>query len=84
MTLQAGHSRERRRLMARKSNLNLDVDAPDDVAVVLRRAAEAYYEAAGEVESSWQEKAPGTPWIRIAQILEAAAGEINSTDLYAP
>jgi PHD/YefM family antitoxin component YafN of YafNO toxin-antitoxin module len=57
--------------------LDLDVDAPDQVTRVLRKAAEAYYDSASELESAWQEKAAGRPWTIIARILERAADQID-------
>lgn len=58
-------------------DLNLDVEAPDQVPGVLRSAAEAYYESAAELESAWQDKSAGKPWIRIARILELTANRIE-------
>jgi hypothetical protein len=60
-----------------RNDLDLDVDAPDKVAPVLRRAAEKFYESASELEAAWQDKAAGRPWIKIAQILERAANSID-------
>lgn len=57
--------------------IDLDVDAPDKVADVLRRAAEMYYESATELEAAWQDKNAGRPWTKIAQILERAAKNID-------
>jgi hypothetical protein len=58
-------------------DMNLDVDAPDEVSDVLRTAADKYYESAGELESSWQDKGAGRPWEIIAKILEHAADQID-------
>ncbi len=58
-------------------DLDLDVDAPDNVSQVLRDAAEAYYESASELESAWQDKGAGRPWTVIAKILERAADQID-------
>jgi hypothetical protein len=62
--------------MARKS-MDLDVDAPDKVAQILRNASDAYYEGAAELESAWQDSKAGAPWIRIARILDSAADKID-------
>jgi hypothetical protein len=53
--------------------LNLDVDAPDKVAAVLRQAADAYNESRAELQSAWQEKMAGWEWAVIAKILDQAA-----------
>lgn len=57
---------------------DLDVDAPWDVADVLREAAQDYYETAGEVASQWGEAAPGRVWNDIAKILDSAADRIDA------
>lgn len=58
-------------------SLDLDVDAPDKVASILRAAAEAYYESSGELEAAWQDREAGRPWTKIARILERAADQIE-------
>jgi hypothetical protein len=58
-------------------SLDLDVDAPDKVAAVLRHAAEQYYESAGVLQSAWQDRDPHRVWSRIARILERAAAQID-------
>lgn len=58
-------------------NLDLDVDAPDQVPRVLRDAAEAYEESASELDSAWQDREAGRPWSKIARILERAADQIE-------
>jgi len=63
--------------MMHESDLDLDVDAPDKVAPVLRRAAERFYESASELEAAWQDKNAGRPWVKIARILERAAKSID-------
>lgn len=60
-----------------KRSLNLDVDSPDKVSSVLRDAADAYYESAGEVEAAWGDKSAGKPWDMIAKKLESAADQID-------
>jgi len=61
-----------------RGTLNLDVDTPEKVAPVLRRAAEAFFDAAGELESAWQDPHAGRPWQRIAKILDACAEKIDA------
>jgi len=58
-------------------DLDLDVDSPDKVAPVLRRAAEAFYEAHGELSAAWQDEHAGREWSKIAGILEQAADKIE-------
>jgi len=58
-------------------NLDLDVAAPDQVAAVLRRAADAYHESAVELAGAWQDKNAGAAWSKIARILERAADHIE-------
>jgi hypothetical protein len=57
--------------------MSLDVDAPEHVSAVLNRAAQAYYESAGELESAWQDPSAGKVWTKIALILEKAAAQID-------
>jgi hypothetical protein len=52
-----------------------DVAAPDEVAQVLRAAAEQYYESHNELLSAWQQSY--TPWARIARLLEQCADKID-------
>lgn len=58
-------------------NLDLDVDSPDKVGGVLRRAAEAYYESAGELQGAWGDRNAGKIWEKIAHILDRAADSID-------
>lgn len=60
-----------------KNKYDLDVDSPDKVADVLRYTAEAFYDSAAELESTWQDKKSGNPWKKIALILEQAANKIE-------
>jgi hypothetical protein len=57
--------------------MNMDVDSPEKVARVLRKAAQEYYYSAGELSSAWQDKNAGSPWNRIARILERAAEQVD-------
>lgn len=56
---------------------DLDVDAPEKVSAILRRAAEAYYYSAEELASAWQDRQAGKVWERIARVLESAADKID-------
>lgn len=60
-----------------RGKLDLDVDAPDEVATVLLNAVESYYESAVELRSAWQDESAGRPWEKIAKILEVAAYKIQ-------
>jgi len=60
-----------------KQKLNLDVDSPKKVAIVLHAAADAFYETGDELELYWQDKGAGKLWIEIARILERAADRID-------
>ncbi len=68
--------------MNTNSNMSLDIDAPDKVGAVLREAAQAYFESAGELESAWQDKNAGKAWAKIARILEQAADKIDKLEMY--
>jgi hypothetical protein len=52
---------------------DLDIDVPEKLAPVLRKAADTYRESYGELQSAWQDKAAGRIWDRFAVILERAA-----------
>lgn len=54
------------------SNLNLDVGAPTQVAVVLRAAANKYRADASDLRSTWQDATAGRIW-DAATVLDAAA-----------
>jgi hypothetical protein len=62
-------------------SLDLDVDAPDKVAQILRDAAQAYHESAGDLASAWQDRRAGAPWTKIARVLEKAAAAIDKIDM---
>jgi hypothetical protein len=57
--------------------LSLDVDAPEQVAKVLRECAEIYYVSAQELEADWQDPGAGQPWTDAAEILEHAADTLE-------
>jgi len=53
--------------------LDLDVDVPEKVAGILRRAAERFYASEMGLISAWQDPNAGRVWGMIARILEKAA-----------
>jgi hypothetical protein len=59
------------------SRLDLDVDAPDEVAPVLSAAAEAYNASGLELATTWQDDRTPLVWNRIAGILDGAALNIE-------
>jgi hypothetical protein len=59
--------------MFNPDSLNLDVDSPDKVPGVLRKAAESFYASADDVAAAWQDEKVGRVWIELAKILEATA-----------
>ena len=60
-----------------EKRLSLDVESPDQVAAVLRAAAQAYYESRGELQAAWQDQQAGRDWSIIARELERAADRID-------
>jgi hypothetical protein len=60
-----------------RSRLDLDVASTDQVAKVLRAAADRFYSDASELDSAWQARSAGGPWRKIAKILEGAAAKID-------
>jgi len=59
-------------------SLDLDVDSPEKVALVLQHAANEFYDSANELQSAWQTKEQSV-WHKIAAILEKAANQVNTT-----
>ena len=59
------------------SKLDLDVDAPDKVAGVLRVAAEAYSASSTELAAAWQDDRSPMIWASIASCLDTAAGMVE-------
>jgi hypothetical protein len=57
--------------------MNLDVDAPDQVAGVLTAAATAYQESAVELSAAWQDRDIPMVWAAIASELDLAAWKIE-------
>ena len=62
-------------------DLDLDVDAPDKIAAILRAAAQSYHESASELQSAWQDRHAGAPWSKIARILERAADQVDKVEM---
>lgn len=58
-------------------SLDLDVDAPDKVAQILRNAAQQYNESASELADAWQDRQAGKVWTQIARELERCATRID-------
>ncbi len=56
-------------------DLSLDVGGPEEVARVLRRAAERYRASRAELQAAWQDQGAGAVWSTLARILDAAAGK---------
>jgi hypothetical protein len=59
------------------SEMNLDVDAPNQVAGVLAAAATAYQESAVELSAAWQDRHIPMIWRAIASELDLAAWKIE-------
>jgi len=53
--------------------LDLNVVNPEQVAKLLRQAAEDYNASAIDLQSAWQDNQAGKVWSEIATILEQAA-----------
>ena len=60
-----------------KSEMNLDVDAPDKVASVLTATATAYQSSAVELFATWQDRHAPMIWAAIASELDIAAWKIE-------
>ena len=57
--------------------MNLDVDAPDNVAGVLTAAETAFQESAIELSAAWQDRQIPMIWAAIASELDIAAWKIE-------
>lgn len=57
---------------ARSTDL-ADAAAPEDVADILRRAADKFRESVPELQSAWQDDGAGKVWGKLANALETAA-----------
>lgn len=51
--------------------------SPDEIATILRNAADSCYEAHNELLAAWQQKS--TPWATVGRILEQAAIKIEKS-----
>jgi hypothetical protein len=56
-----------------KTDLDLNVAAPEDLPKVLRYAADCYYESRGDLSAAWQDMEAGRIWLKLAKLLEATA-----------
>lgn len=54
-----------------------EAQAPDQVAYILRNAAQAYRESQGDLQAAWQDPAAGRVWPKIAKRLEKLADELD-------
>lgn len=74
--------RKEKRSGKRRTNpsgkLDLDVDSPEKVPVILREASEKYFESEIELASAWQDKRAGRVWGVLAKILENAADKSHA------
>lgn len=57
--------------------INLDTDAPDKVAPILREAASRFDESCADLAANWGDPAAGRVWGDIARILERAADSVD-------
>jgi len=57
-----------------------NAESPKRVCDLLRKAAQLYYDSAGELESAWQDESAGKPWIRIGRDFEALAERIEKRE----
>lgn len=54
-------------------SLDLDVSTPEEVAVILRRAADRFRDSTDELGSAWQDRRAGRVWSEFAKVLDRAA-----------
>ena len=54
-----------------------DVTAPEEVAIMLRAAADNYRESMGELQAAWGDKNAGAVWGDIAKALDKAASAVD-------
>jgi hypothetical protein len=52
---------------------DLDVASPEEVARVLKQAAQMYEQAVLDTQAAWQDPAAGRVWGDLAKVLEKAA-----------
>lgn len=58
-------------------DLDLDVDTPEKVAEVLRRAADVYAQAPSDLSSAWGDRNAGKVWGKIAREIERCADRVQ-------
>lgn len=59
--------------------IDLDVDTPEKVSRALRRAAQAYYEAEGDLQAAWTDRTAGRVWRELGKVLDRAADAAERT-----
>lgn len=59
------------------SFINLDCACPEDVAKILRQAAQRYGESEGELQAAWGDEKAGRVWRELAKILDRAADQCD-------
>ncbi len=57
--------------------MNLDVNSPDKVPLVLAFVIDKYRQDAADLRSAWQDGNAGSEWNRIANVLEKADAKIR-------
>jgi acyl-CoA reductase-like NAD-dependent aldehyde dehydrogenase len=60
-------------LNPKTTDLQDAADTPESVAEILRRAADKYREAPGELASAWQDPNAGKVWAKLARAIENCA-----------
>lgn len=60
-----------------KTEMSLDVDAPDKVSGVLTAAATAYQKSAAELSAAWQDRQIPMVWTATASELDLVAWKIE-------
>jgi len=58
--------------------LDINVSSPDQLAKVLRDAAQAYAESSFDLASTWQDENAGRIWRELAKILDTAANRADT------
>lgn len=55
------------------NSTDLDQAAPEDIAKVLRNAAQKFSESQSDLQAAWGDPQAGRIWVKFAKILERAA-----------
>jgi hypothetical protein len=55
------------------SSIDLDIDSPDKLPIVLETAAQFYRDSASELANAWTDPSAGKVWEDFARILDRAA-----------